>query len=165
MEQQGLSLRMVKRLYNEVPEYRPFRAVTVINANLLVDADRLEFRPDRLLAAVEQRARAIAGDRPSAAALKAVMERTAGIRRPGSAALDLAYVAAGRLDGFWELGLSKWDMAAGALLITEAGGLVGDLQGNEGYLESGNIVAGNPKVFAQLLPLLAPHLTPALKSA
>ena len=97
--------------------------------------------------------------------MRDVIKHTAGVRRPGSAALDLAYVAAGRLDGFWELGLSKWDIAAGALLITESGGLVGDLQGNDGYLESGNIVAGNPKVFAQLLPLLAPHLTPALKSA
>ena len=73
-------------------------------------------------------------------------------------------MAAGRLDGFWEFGLSKWDIAAGALLITEAGGLVGDLQGNDSYMESGNIVAGNPKVFAQLLPLIAPHLTPSLKS-
>lgn len=65
----------IQRLYNEVPEYRPFRAVTVINANLLVDVDRLEFRPNRLLAAVEQRARAIAGERPSAEALRAAMER------------------------------------------------------------------------------------------
>ncbi len=97
--------------------------------------------------------------------MRDIIKHTAGVRRPGSAALDLAYVAAGRLDGFWELGLSKWDIAAGALLITEAGGLVGDLQGNDRYLESGNIVAGNPKVFAQLLPLLAPHLTPALKTA
>jgi myo-inositol-1(or 4)-monophosphatase len=96
--------------------------------------------------------------------MRDVIKHTAGVRRPGSASLDLAYVAAGRLDGFWELGLSKWDIAAGALLITEAGGMVGDLQGNEGYLESGNVVAGNPKVFAQLLPLIAPHLTPALKA-
>jgi myo-inositol-1(or 4)-monophosphatase len=97
--------------------------------------------------------------------MRDVIKNTAGIRRPGAASLDLAYVAAGRLDGFWEIGLSKWDIAAGALLITEAGGLVGDLQGNDHYLESGNIVAGAPKVFAQLLPLLAPHLTPALKKA
>lgn len=96
--------------------------------------------------------------------MRDIIKHTAGIRRPGSASLDLAYVAAGRLDGFWELGLSKWDIAAGALLITEAGGLVGNLQGNDGYLDSGNIVAGNPKVFAQLLPLLAPHLTPTLKA-
>jgi myo-inositol-1(or 4)-monophosphatase len=84
--------------------------------------------------------------------------------RAGAATLDLAYVAAGRLDGFWEFGLSPWDMAAGSLLITEAGGLVGDLEGNSTYLESGNIVAGNPKIFAQLIQALAPHLPPALKS-
>jgi len=96
------------------------------------------------------------------AMLRDVMQNTAGLRRPGAAALDLAYVASGRLDGFWELGLSPWDMAAGALLITEAGGLVGDLQGNDGYLQSGNIVAGNPKLFVELLKLLEPHLTPAI---
>ena len=89
---------------------------------------------------------------------------TAAIRRPGSASLDLAAVAAGRMDGFWELGLSPWDIAAGALLILEAGGMVGDLEGNSSYMESGHIVAGNPKVFAQMVALLGPHLTPALKS-
>jgi myo-inositol-1(or 4)-monophosphatase len=93
-----------------------------------------------------------------------IMKGTAGVRRAGSAALDLAYVAAGRLDAFWELGLSRWDMAAGSLLITEAGGLVGDLEGNEGWMETGNIVAGSPKVFAELLKLIAPHLTPQLKT-
>jgi len=97
--------------------------------------------------------------------MRDIIRNTAGIRRPGSAALDLAWVAAGRLDGFWEMGLSKWDIAAGALLITEAGGLIGDLQGNDRHLDSGNVVAGNPKVFAQLLPLIAPHLTPELKKA
>ena len=96
--------------------------------------------------------------------MRDIIKNTAGIRRPGSAALDLAYVAAGRVDGFWELGLSKWDIAAGALMITEAGGMIGDLQGNDGYLDSGNVVAGNPKVFAQLLPLIAPHLTPVLRA-
>ncbi|MCE3000140.1 MAG: inositol monophosphatase family protein [Betaproteobacteria bacterium] len=95
--------------------------------------------------------------------MRDIIRNSAGLRRPGSAALDLAWVAAGRLDGFWELGLSKWDIAAGSLLINEAGGLVGNLQGNEGYLDSGNIVAGNPKIFAQLLPLIAPHLTAALR--
>jgi myo-inositol-1(or 4)-monophosphatase len=99
------------------------------------------------------------------AMLRDVMHNSAGVRRAGSASLDLAYVAAGRLDGFWELGLSKWDMAAGALLITEAGGLVGDLEGNAGFLDSGNIVAGSPKVFAQLIQLLARHLTPPLRGA
>ena len=75
-------------------------------------------------------------------------------RLMGSAALDLAYVACGRMDAFWELGLSPWDMAAGALLIREAGGLVGDLDGNEKYLESGRIAAANAKLFAPLLQLL-----------
>ncbi len=79
---------------------------------------------------------------------------SSGIRRPGAAALDLAWVAAGRIDGFWELGLSPWDMAAGALLIREAGGLVGDLAGEDRYMASGNIVAANAKLFAALLKLL-----------
>jgi len=92
-----------------------------------------------------------------------VMKGSAGLRRAGSAALDLAYVAAGRLDAFWEFGLSPWDIAAGALLITEAGGLVGDLRGESGYLQTGNIVAGTPKVFVQLLQVLSPRLTPALQ--
>ncbi len=94
--------------------------------------------------------------------LKDIIPRVAGIRRPGSAALDLAYVAAGRYDGFWELGLGPWDMAAGCLLITESGGLVSDLEGNETHLESGNIIAGNPKIFGQLLQVIAPHLTKEL---
>ncbi len=98
------------------------------------------------------------------AMFKDIIPRTVGIRRPGSAALDLAYVAAGRYDGFWEIGLAPWDMAAGCLLITEAGGLVGDLEGNDTHIERGNIVAGNPKVFGQLLQVIAPHLTEALRS-
>lgn len=93
-----------------------------------------------------------------------LLRKTSGLRRPGSAALDLAYVAAGRLDGFWEFGLGPWDMAAGTLLITEAGGLVGDLQGESSYMDSGNIVAGNPKIFVQLLQALAPHLNDKLKT-
>jgi myo-inositol-1(or 4)-monophosphatase len=83
-----------------------------------------------------------------------VMKNTAGVRRPGAAALDLAYVAAGRYDGFFEMGLSKWDMAAGALMIREAGGLVGDFDGEESYMESGRIVATNAKLFTPLLQLL-----------
>jgi myo-inositol-1(or 4)-monophosphatase len=75
----------------------------------------------------------------------------AGIRRAGAASLDLAYVAAGRLDAFWELGLAPWDMAAGALLVREAGGLVADMDGSENYLDSGNIVCGNPKCFKAVL--------------
>ena len=84
-----------------------------------------------------------------------ITRRVAGVRRPGAAALDLAWVAAGRTDGFWEMGLSPWDMAAGALLVREAGGLVGDFQGGEGFLESGRIVAANSKVFAPFLQALA----------
>jgi myo-inositol-1(or 4)-monophosphatase len=86
------------------------------------------------------------------------------IRRAGAASLDLAYVAAGRLDGFWEIGLKPWDMAAGALIIREAGGLVGDFSGNENYLQTGNIVAGNPKIFADIIRKLKPHLTNGMKA-
>ena len=98
------------------------------------------------------------------AIFRELMAKTSGLRRPGSAALDLAWVACGRYDGFFEFGLNPWDLAAGALLVTEAGGMVGNLLGNEGYLQSGNIVAANPKVFAQLVPLFAPHLTPPLRT-
>jgi myo-inositol-1(or 4)-monophosphatase len=97
--------------------------------------------------------------------LRDIMKATSGVRRAGSAALDLAYVAAGRLDAFWEIGLAPWDIAAGSLLITEAGGYVGDLEGNEGYMLSGNVVAANPKLFVEMLKLIAPHLTPTLRSA
>ena len=86
--------------------------------------------------------------------LQTMMRTCAGVRRAGAAALDLAYVACGRLDAFWELGLSPWDMAAGALLIVEAGGLVGDLNGDNGYLESGDIAAATPKLFSPLLESL-----------
>ena len=86
--------------------------------------------------------------------LQTMMQTCAGVRRAGAAALDLAYVACGRLDAFWELGLSPWDMAAGALLIVEAGGLVGDLKGDQGFLESGDIAAATPKVFPALLEAL-----------
>jgi myo-inositol-1(or 4)-monophosphatase len=91
------------------------------------------------------------------AIFKEMTKRTAGIRRPGAASLDLAYVASGRLDGFWEFGLSPWDMAAGALLISDAGGLVGDLAGESNYLVTGNIIGGTPKVFSQILQVIAPH--------
>lgn len=86
--------------------------------------------------------------------LGTLMKTCSGVRRAGAAALDLAYVACGRLDGFWELGLSPWDMAAGALLIQEAGGLVGDLKGDQTYFESGDIVAATPKIFPALLEAL-----------
>ncbi|NTV09788.1 MAG: inositol monophosphatase, partial [Zoogloea sp.] len=85
---------------------------------------------------------------------KELTQKTAGLRRPGAAALDLAYVACGRLDGFWEFGLSPWDMAAGSLLISEAGGLVSDLEGEANFLSSGDIVAGTPKVFTPLLQVI-----------
>ena len=88
---------------------------------------------------------------------KELTQKTAGMRRPGAASLDLAWVACGRLDGFWEFGLSPWDMAAGSLLITEAGGLVGDNHGEQDFLATGNLVAGNPKVFAQLLQIVSQH--------
>ncbi|MCP3672336.1 MAG: inositol monophosphatase [Gammaproteobacteria bacterium] len=88
---------------------------------------------------------------------------TAGIRRPGSAALDFAYVAAGRLDGFWELGLCEWDFAAGALLVNEAGGTVTDIGGGERFLESGNVIAGGFKTHAAMLQQIKPHLTESLK--
>ncbi|MDD3528801.1 MAG: inositol monophosphatase family protein [Gallionellaceae bacterium] len=92
-----------------------------------------------------------------------LVQKTSGLRRPGSASLDLAWVASGRLDGFFEIGLSQWDIAAGCLLIKEAGGLVSDFTGEDGYLKSGHVVAGNPKVFAQLLQAVQPHITPALR--
>lgn len=88
---------------------------------------------------------------PYAQSMAALAAQSAGIRRAGAASLDLAYVAAGRLDGFWELGLSIWDMAAGALMVREAGGLVTDLDGSENYLDSGNIACGNPKTLKALL--------------
>ncbi|HKB60400.1 MAG TPA: inositol monophosphatase family protein [Gallionellaceae bacterium] len=98
------------------------------------------------------------------AMLRDMMQNTAGLRRPGAAALDLAYTAAGRYDGFFETGLKPWDIAAGALMIVEAGGMVGDLQGKDGYLKSGHICAGNPDIHPQLLKLIAPHLTDGLKA-
>ena len=83
-----------------------------------------------------------------------VMQRTAGLRRPGAAALDLAYVAAGFSDGFFETGLQPWDMAAGALLITEAGGLVGNFTGDANFLEQKECLAASPRIYAQLVPVL-----------
>jgi myo-inositol-1(or 4)-monophosphatase len=83
-----------------------------------------------------------------------VMKRTAGLRRPGAAALDLAYVAAGFTEGFFETGLSPWDVAAGSLLVTEAGGLIGNFTGEADFLEQRECVAGNPKVYGQLVNIL-----------
>ena len=92
------------------------------------------------------------------AIFKELTQKTAGQRRPGAASLDLAYVACGRYDGFWEFGLAPWDMAAGALMISEAGGLVSDVRGEASYLTSGNVVAGTPKVFAPLLNIIQEKL-------
>ena len=86
--------------------------------------------------------------------LKDLMLHTSGIRRAGSAALDLAYVAAGRVDGFWEYGLNSWDIAAGSLIVQEAGGLVGDPYGGHTHLETGNIVAANAKIYRLILQSL-----------
>jgi len=94
---------------------------------------------------------------------KAIHPNVSGIRRAGSAALDLAYLAAGRLDGFWEIGLNSWDIAAGALLVKEAGGFIGDFSGRDGYLETGNVVAGNADVYKILLKTIHPHLTQELQ--
>jgi myo-inositol-1(or 4)-monophosphatase len=95
--------------------------------------------------------------------LKDLIKDTAGIRRAGSAALDLAYVAAGRLDGFWEIGLKKWDMAAGILLIQEAGGIVTDLEGGDKHFETGNLLAANPKLHQAMRAVIEPHLTAGLR--
>ena len=86
-----------------------------------------------------------------------VMQSCAGLRRPGAAALDLCYVAAGYYDGFFETGLSPWDVAAGSLIITEAGGLIGNFTGESDYLYQREVVAGNPKVYGQLVQILAPY--------
>lgn len=94
---------------------------------------------------------------------KELAEKTAGQRRPGAASLDLAYVACGRYDGFWEFGLAPWDMAAGSLLISEAGGLVSDLRGEANYLDTGNIIAGTPKVFAPLLKIIEERLPESVR--
>lgn len=96
------------------------------------------------------------------AIFKELAQKTAGMRRPGAASLDLAWTACGRIDGFWEFGLAPWDMAAGSLLIAEAGGLVGDLSGEPNYLKTGNIIGGNPKIFSQLLQIIAAHKTSGL---
>lgn len=92
------------------------------------------------------------------AMLKDVLARTAGVRREGAASLDLCNVACGRVDGFWEFNLKPWDIAAGSLIIQEAGGIVTDMKGEQSWFESGDIVAGNPKVLAQLLHILSPHV-------
>jgi myo-inositol-1(or 4)-monophosphatase len=91
---------------------------------------------------------------PYMESLQLLASQTAGIRRAGAASLDLAYVAAGRLDAFWEAGLQNWDIAAGSLLVTEAGGLVSEFKGGSDFLDSGNIVCGAPKCFKEVLKVV-----------
>jgi len=100
---------------------------------------------------------------PYMATFNAVFPQVADIRRTGSAALDLAYVAAGRLDGYWEIGLEKWDLAAGALLVEEAGGVVSDFAGDDNYYNTGNIIVGNLRLQKKILDSIKPHLTDELK--
>lgn len=87
--------------------------------------------------------------------LAKILRNTAGVRRPGSAALDLCFVACGRLDGFWETGLKSWDMAAATLILREAGGLVSALDGGEGHLSSGHVLAGTPRIYQGMAKLCA----------
>lgn len=92
------------------------------------------------------------------AILKAFIEKTAGARREGAASLDLCALAAGRVDGFFEFNLNPWDIAAGALIVQEAGGIVTDMHGEQTWLETGDIVAANPKVLAQMLRIIGAHV-------
>ena len=96
--------------------------------------------------------------RPYLDMLGKVVRNTSGVRRPGAAALDLCYVAAGRLDGFWETGLAPWDLAAGGLIIREAGGIVSGLDGSEGFLESGHVLTGTPRIYAAMAKLCAAEI-------
>jgi myo-inositol-1(or 4)-monophosphatase len=96
---------------------------------------------------------------------ESVMQSCAGLRRPGAAALDLCYVAAGWYDGFFETGLQAWDMAAGSLMVSEAGGLVGNFTGEADFLHRREVVAANPKIYGQLVQLLAPHTLTAADGA
>jgi myo-inositol-1(or 4)-monophosphatase len=96
---------------------------------------------------------------------RAVMHVAGDVRRPGSAALDLCYLASGRMDGFWEFGLQIWDIAAGSLILCEAGGMISSMTDDGDYLETGNIIAGAPKVHAELEKLLKPFLGPTMADA
>ena len=87
-----------------------------------------------------------------------LLKNMAGIRRPGAASLDLAYLAAGRFDGFWEINLKAWDIAAGVLLVREAGGLVSDLNGGETYMKKGHLLCATPRIYKEMLPLVKEHL-------
>ncbi|NIA26595.1 MAG: inositol monophosphatase [Desulfobulbaceae bacterium] len=90
--------------------------------------------------------------------LAKILKSTSGVRRPGAAALDLCYVAAGRLDAFWETGLKSWDLAAGSLIIREAGGMVSGLDGSENYLDTGHILTGTPKIYRDIARLCASEI-------
>jgi myo-inositol-1(or 4)-monophosphatase len=90
--------------------------------------------------------------------LQTILMHTSGVRRTGAAALDLCYVAAGRLEGFWETGLQKWDLAAGALIIREAGGIISGMDGSEDFLDTGHVLTGSPKIYSALAKLLAPDI-------
>jgi len=92
-----------------------------------------------------------------------VVKNTSGVRRPGAAALDLAYVAAGRLDAFWETGLAPWDLAAGSLIIREAGGIISGLDGSENFLESGHVLCGTPRIYKDLAKLCASDIKAILR--
>ncbi len=96
--------------------------------------------------------------------LKSFITSTAGIRRAGSAALDLAYVACGRVDGYWEFNLRPWDIAAGALIVQEAGGLVTDFKGGEDYLTSGNILTANPKLYKEMAQTITKTIPKELRT-
>ena len=95
---------------------------------------------------------------PYLAMFRKILTNTNGIRRPGAAALDLAYVAAGRLDAFWETGLAPWDLAAGSLILREAGGIISGLNGSENFMDSGHVLAGSPKIYAALAKLCAAEI-------
>ncbi|MDH3531311.1 MAG: inositol monophosphatase [Gammaproteobacteria bacterium] len=86
------------------------------------------------------------------------IRKTSGVRRAGAAALDLCYVAAGRLDAFFETGLAAWDLAAGSLIIREAGGIISGLDGSEGFMESGHVLTGTPRIYRELAKLCAPEI-------
>ena len=94
-----------------------------------------------------------------------VVRNTSGVRRPGAAALDLAYVAAGRLDAFWEIGLQPWDLAAGSLIIREAGGIISGIDGSEDYLDAGHVLCGTPKIYAGLARLCAHEIKAILHAS
>jgi myo-inositol-1(or 4)-monophosphatase len=100
---------------------------------------------------------------PYLSMLAKVIKNTSGVRRPGAAALDLCSVACGRLDAFWETGLKSWDMAAGTLIIREAGGIVSALDGAENHLETGHVLAGTPRIYRGLAKLCASEIKAVLK--